>query len=188
MFSSKMCRVALSLVILTFVAVISTHAQDADVFFGVGTARASSTNQQVDTFGNGTLYPTPEMKGTFGTFGANYMVRPHLGMGAEYSLKFTQSPYAGLKYRPYFYDFNAVYIPTRKSNRIVPELQAGLGGAKLNFYYNSQFCSVFAGCKTSNTFLESSNHFQLHMGGGIRQDLEVVSVVRNTRMGWCIFL
>lgn len=168
MFGLKARRVVLNILVLTFGAVISAHAQGADVFFGVGTARASSTNQQIDTFGNGTLYPTPEMKGAFGSFGANYMVRPYLGVGAEYSFKFTQSPYAGLNYRPYFYDFNAVYIPTRNSNRIVPELQGGLGGAKLNFYYNSQFCSAFAGCKTSNIFLESSNHFQLHLGGGIR--------------------
>jgi hypothetical protein len=41
----------------------------------------------------------------------------------------------------------------------VPEFQAGLGGVNLKFYYSQQYCDIFAGCSTSNSYLESSNHF-----------------------------
>jgi hypothetical protein len=50
----------------------------------------------------------------------------------------------------------------------VPEFQAGLGGANLRFYQNQSFCDSFGGCSTSNSYLESSNHFQLHFSGGVR--------------------
>jgi hypothetical protein len=144
------------------------YAQNPSVYFGLGTARASSSNQLINTYGTGTLYPTPKLTGLFGTFGGDVMFRPYLGVGAEFSSRFRQGPYAGLKYRPTFYDFNVILQPAPKAARIVPELQAGLGGAKLSFYYSQQFCSIFVGCQTSNAFLSSSSHFQLHAAGGLR--------------------
>lgn len=168
MLNLKFYRILLAIFIITVAGTISAHAQSADVFFGVGTATDSSSNQQIDTFGDGNLYSTPKMTGAFGTFGADFMFRPHFGVGGESTFRFSQGSYAGLNYRPNFYDFNAIFLPLANSNRIVPEFQAGLGGAKLNFYYNQQFCDAFAGCSTSNTYLESSNHFQLHFAGGLR--------------------
>jgi hypothetical protein len=38
----------------------------------------------------------------------------------------------------------------------------------LKFYYPNSYCDMFVGCSTSNTFLESSNHFQTHLEAGIR--------------------
>jgi hypothetical protein len=154
--------------VLLFGGVRRASAQSGDVFFGMGTATDSSNGQQINTFGDGTLYNTPKMTGLFGTFGADYMFRPHLGVGADATFRFGQGDYAGLNYRPTFYDFDAVYQPTSSSSRIVPDFKAGLGVAKLSFYYSQQFCDVFAGCSTSNQFIESSNHFQLHVGGGVK--------------------
>lgn len=144
------------------------NAQTASAYFGLGTATNSSSGRGIDTFGNGTIFNTPKMGGLFGTIGADFMFRPHLGIGAETSFRFAQGDYAGLKYRPTFYDFNAIWQPVSGRSPIVPEFQAGLGGANLKFYYSQQFCNIFAGCSTSNVYLESSNHFQFHFSGGVR--------------------
>jgi hypothetical protein len=146
------------------------HAQSGlDVFFGVGTMTNSSSGQSIDTFGTGNPYTTPSLGGAFGKVGADYMVTPHFGIGAETDFRFSQASYTGLTYRPMFYDFNAIWAPTGHSNKhIVPEIEAGIGGAKLSFYYPSSYCDQFAGCSSSNTFLESSNHFQVHLAAGLR--------------------
>jgi hypothetical protein len=96
------------------------------------------------------------------------MLTPHFGIGGESDFGFSQRDYAGLNYRPVFYDFNAIYTPVRTLKRIVPQFQAGLGAVSLKFYYPQQYCDAFAGCSTNSTYLESSNHFQLHLAGGVR--------------------
>lgn len=144
------------------------HAQGVDAYFGVGTSRVSSSNQQVDTFGDGVLYGTPSMSGTFGKAGADFFINKWLGVGGETDFRFSQANYAGLKYRPTFYDFNAVIHPPLHTHRIVPELQAGLGGVNLRFYYPQSYCDAFAGCSSSNSYIESSNHLQMHLSAGVR--------------------
>ena len=153
--------------ILLFGSANLANAQSGDVYFNIGTATAKSSGQSIDTFGDGNLFTTPKMDGVFGGFGGSYMLKPMLGVGFEYFSKFTQADYAGLNYRPRFYDFNAIWMPIPNSHKVVPEFQAGVGAAHLSFYYNQQFCDVFAGCSTSNSFLESSNHFQTHLGAGV---------------------
>jgi hypothetical protein len=147
------------------------HAQAGpDVFFGVGTMTDGSSKTLIDTFGTGNPFTSPSLGGTFGKAGADIMITPYLGVGGEADFRLSQGAYAGLGYRPTFYDFNAIFAPTaRKFKRVVPELQAGIGGVNLKFYAPSAtFCDQFAGCSSSNTFLESSNHFQFHLAGGIR--------------------
>ena len=141
---------------------------DFDVHFGVGTAQASSSGQAIDTFNTGNYLSTPKLVGTFGKVGADIMLTPHFGIGGQADLRFSQGSYAGLNYRPVFYDFNAIYAPLRADKRIVPEFQGGLGAVSLKFYYPQQYCDAFAGCSSSNTYLESSNHFQVHMAAGVR--------------------
>ena len=140
-----------------------------DVFIGAGTAIDSSSNQLVDTYGTGNPFTTPKLGGTFGKFGSDVMFSPHFGVNGEADFRLSQGSYAGLNYRPTFYDFNGLYAPLGgKSRRIVPEIQAGLGGANLKFYYPQSYCDAFAGCSSSNNFLESSNHLQVHLAAGIR--------------------
>jgi outer membrane protein W len=142
---------------------------NVDVFFGLGTAQASSSGQSIDTFGTGNYVNTPHLGGTFGKIGADLMLTPHFGVGGETDLRFSQSNYAGLNYRPVFYDFNAIYAPVKSFKRIVPQFQAGLGVVNLKFYYpQQQVCDPFAGCSSSNAYLESSNHFQVHVAAGLR--------------------
>ena len=146
------------------------HAQSGlDVFFGAGTMTAPSSGQSIDTFGTGTPFRTPGLGGAFGKVGADFMIKPRFGIGAETDFRFSQGSYAGLTYRPTFYDFNAIWLPTGQvERRVVPELEGGLGGARLSFSFPTSSCNQFTGCSTSSTFLDSSNHFQVHMAAGVR--------------------
>ncbi len=148
----------------------AAYAQNVDVFFGVGTASAPTSNTSIDPFGTGTAYTTPRIGGTFGKAGVDYFFRPQFGISAETDFRFSQGAYAGLSYRPTFYDFNGVWRPLagRHRGRVQPIIQAGVGGMNLKFYENSTACDVLAGCSSSNQFLESSNHFQVHMAAGLR--------------------
>ena len=166
MLNLKIDRVLPVMVILMFGVMKFAKAQTGDVYFGGGTATDGSTNQTIDTFGDGTLYPTPKLGGAFGKFGAGYMFKPTLGLGGEYSFRFTQGPYAGLNYRPKFYDFNAIWMPISSSKQVVPEFQAGIGGATLSYYFPQQCISGIA-C-SSSTYLVSSSHFQTHLSAGLR--------------------
>jgi len=150
-------------VVLVFGTVKTASAQGGDVYFNMGTATDKSSNQLIDTFGDGNLYPTPKMTGFFGGFGGSFMFKPTIGFGAEYYARFSQGGYAGLNYRPKFYDFNAIWKPLPNA-KVVPEFQAGIGGASLSFYYPQQ-CNAFA-C-SSNSQVASSRHFQTHLGAGV---------------------
>jgi outer membrane protein W len=161
-----------NLLAICFTLALTATAADAqtglDGYFGVGTAQVGSSGGSIDTFGTGTPFSTPGMHGTFGKAGGDFMVTPHLGIGAEMDFRFSQGAYAGLTYRPMFYDVNAIYTPVKSTRRVVPEFQGGLGGVNLKFYYPSQYCNAFTGCSSNNTYLQSSNHFQVHMGAGVR--------------------
>jgi len=155
---------------------VLAHAQNGlDVYFGVGTATASSNGTSIDTFNTGNVgpantagyYNTPKLTGAFGKVGADLMFTPHFGAGGEADWRFTQGDYAGLNYRPIFYDFYGIWEPVTRVKRVVPQFVGGLGAVNLRFFYPSSYCDAFAGCSNSNTYLESSNHFQVKLGFGV---------------------
>jgi hypothetical protein len=166
----KLIRVAIPMVMFSLALVLPASAQaGVDVFAGVGTTILDSSGQSIDTFNTGSPFTTPRMGGTFGKFGGDFMVTPHFGLGAETDFRFSQGAYAGLNYRPLFYDFNGIWLPTaHRLKRVVPELQAGLGGVNLKFYFPQSSCNSFTGCSSSNSFIDSSNHFQVHLEAGVR--------------------
>jgi hypothetical protein len=94
------------------------------------------------------------------------MLWSHWGIGFRTSFR-PRTDYAGLRYRPLFYDFNTIYEPLGNSRDIVPEFAGGLGGLNLRFYEPPN-CDAFGGCSNSNTYIESSNHLQLRASAGIR--------------------
>lgn len=154
-----------------FLGTTLAHAQSGlNVYFGVGTMTDNSSHSLIDTFGTGNPFTSPSLGGSFGKAGADFMITPYLGVGGETDFRFSQAAYAGLTYRPMFYDFNAIFAPTgHRFKRIVPEFQAGLGGVNLKFYSpNQTSCDEFAGCSSSNYYVESSNHLQVHLAGGVR--------------------
>jgi Outer membrane protein beta-barrel domain len=154
--------------LVPFGAVVANAQSEVDVTLGLGTAQAPSNGQVIDPLGTGVLSPTGGMNGLFMKIGGDVMFKQTLGFGAEVSLRPSQGNYAGLGYRPTFYDFNAVYKPSFKFKRLVPEFQGGLGVANVKFYANQQFCNSLSGCSNSNTLLTGSNHFEVHFAGGLR--------------------
>ncbi len=155
-------------------SMLSNAQSGLDVYFGVGTMTNSSNGTSVDTFNTGNVgpantpgfYNTPKLTGAFGKAGADFMLTPHFGFGGEADFRFSQGDYAGLNYRPTFYDFYGIWQPFHRG-RVIPEFVGGLGAANLKYYYPSSYCDAFAGCSSSNTYLESSNHFQVRMGVGV---------------------
>lgn len=166
------------LVLLLLAGVKQANAQGVSAYFGLGSATdspatsAGCPSQQISDPFNASGPPTScvpaqSMGGVWGVFGADFMIKPHLGVNAEYSFRFAQAKYLpseGLNVRPAFYDFNAVYQPTSGDKRIVPVLEGGIGGAKLSFYVAQQAGSLF----TQSQFFVSSNHFQAHGAVGVK--------------------
>lgn len=152
-------------VVLVFGTVRTAKAQSGEVYFNLGTATDKSNGRTIDTFQDGNLFTTPKMTGLFGGFGGSFMLKPTIGFGAEYFARFSQGSYAGLNYRPKFYDFNAVFKPLPNVKKVAPEFQAGIGGASLSFYLPPQ-CNSISGCSNSS-LIASSRHFQVHLGAGM---------------------
>lgn len=161
----KIFRTCMPLLIGLSLAAGAYAQSNLDVFFGVGTARDSSNGVNPNPFTNGT-FTGPEMSGTFGKVGADILLEHGFGFGGETDFRFGQTSYGPVNYHPLFWDFNGIWAPGK--GRIQPELEAGLGGANLKFYYPASYCDAFAGCSSANQYLESSNHFQTHLGAGIR--------------------
>ncbi len=112
----------------------------------------------------------PTIGGVFGVIGADFMITPRLGFNGEYSFRFAQANYlpnAGLKARPGFYDFNAVYEPITGEGRIVPVVEGGIGGSRLSLYFNQSAC-VTGACSSSSQVVATSNHFQVHAAVGVK--------------------
>jgi hypothetical protein len=165
------------LVILLFGAATGARAQSVSVDLGFGTAADTSNGQCISTFGetSGTCFSpsagafgatSSKMTGLFGTFGANFMLNSKLGVGGEYSFRWSQGSYGDVNYRPAFYDFNAIYHPMGGEKKIVPEIEGGLGGVDLKFYAPTE-CDALTCSSGSQNYLESSNHFQLHAAAGV---------------------
>jgi hypothetical protein len=137
-----------------------------NVYFGLGTATDSSNGQAISPLGLGT-YNTPKMTGLFDNAGGSIMITPQFGAGAEINWRTSQGDYAGVNYRPIFYDFNGIWQPAR-SRHFVPEFQAGIGGVAVHFNANTQNCDALVGCSTVSLGSESSSHFQVHMSAAVR--------------------
>ena len=153
-------------VLLCLGTVVANAQSGVDAFFGIGTAQDSASGQSIDAFGTGTFIRSPSLGGVFGKVGADLMFSNHFGVGGEADFRFQQAGYSGLNYRPAFYDFYGIWEPIR-GHRVTPQIDLGLGAANIKFYYPSSYCDQFAGCSSSNSYIESSNHFQVHAGLGL---------------------
>jgi len=152
------------------------NAQGVSSYFGAGSAydtAATSPGCQPKFILDGVTgncEAAPKMTGTFGVFGADFMINPHIGVNGEYAFRFAQASYlptGGLNARPAFYDFNAIYEPL-PFKRVVPVLMGGIGGAKVSLYFNQQFCATTNICANQSGFFASANHFQVHGGFGVK--------------------
>lgn len=142
-------------------------AQNVNVYFGVGTANDTSSNQQIDTFSTGTPYTTPKLGGSFLDAGASAMFTKHFGVGGDVSWRATHAAYTGLNLMPLFYDIDGIWQPM-KTKRFEPEIHAGLGGMKLDYTYSQTECNPLSGCATASQGVASSAHFQGHFAAAAR--------------------
>jgi hypothetical protein len=156
-------------VVVSLLAYITfASAQTASAYFAGGTAIESSAGP-VNTLGAGTLYESPRMGGLFGTIGGDFKLSRRFGVGAEMSFRKDRGAYAGLEYRPVFYDINVVYKPLSIARRFTPEIQAGYGRANLKLYYTPQICyQLPQGCLGTNAEASSTSDYQLHLALGLR--------------------
>jgi len=159
-------RTLLHTFVLMFALLVSAQvarAQEVSAYLGLGSAYVSSNASQIDTFGDGTLHKTPNLNGVFANLGASVFINKHVGIGAELAWKPSQTDYAGLLYRPSFYNFDAIYRLGRTTKRLgSPELRAGIGGARLRFNFDDPTtCDQVPGCP-------DSTHFQVHLGAATR--------------------
>lgn len=146
---------------------VRAQSPQVNLYVGLGTATDGSNGQTINTFGTGDYLATPKLTGLFATVGGGFMLTPHFGAGAEINWRAGSGDYAGLNYRPIFYDFNGIWQPL-KTKRFVPEIQAGLGGVAVRYTENTSECDQFAGCQTVNLGSESSDHFQVHFSVAAR--------------------
>jgi hypothetical protein len=175
-------RIIPFLFLLLLANVKQAGAQGASAYFGVGSAwdtKGTTTNvtppcpsgNLFDDF-TGACERGPIINGTFGVFGVDYMFKPHFGVNGEYAFRFAQAPFlpnAGLNMRPEFYDFNAVWEPISGSDkRIVPVLEAGLGGARVALYFTQQCSIAGVNCTSSTPAGFNANHFQVHAAAGVK--------------------
>lgn len=160
-------RLRLSTVAILCVGVVipvqTVRAQEVAAYLGLGSAYASSNGNQIDTFGDGTLYKSPHLVGLFAELGASVFFNKHVGVGAELSWRPSEGDYAGLLYRPSFASFDAIYRPSKGSTkRFSPELRAGIGWARVRYDFGDQAsCDQVPGCP-------DTTHFQVHLGAATR--------------------
>jgi hypothetical protein len=150
-------------VVLILLGLGLSKAQEVDVYAGVGTARASSNGQQIDTFGDNTPHATPGMGGTFPNFGINVFLNKQWGVGWTAAWKASSTDYAGLSYHATFHTFDGIFQPTGiRTKRLAPELRAGIGVSSVHFQFDDQqACDQVPGCPGSHFFLA-------HAAGAIR--------------------
>ena len=152
------------------------HGQGVSPYFGLGTGTNSAgtstgcpPGRLFDSF-NEACEPSPTIGGLFGIFGVDFMILPHLGVNGEYAFRFAQAnylPLAGLKFRPAFYDFNAVWEPFSFFERIVPVVEGGFGDARIALY-QTRTVSVTGITSTTTSGAGAANHFQEHFAVGVK--------------------
>jgi hypothetical protein len=163
----KAIRLSLAVALMFLFSTALVSAQRLDLYFGMGTAR---TSPQAATDSLGNPVTAPSLGGVFGTVGGGVFLKPTFGVGAQVSWRFAKADFptlgTTLGYRPVFYDFNGIWTPM-STKRVVPEFQAGFGGASLRLYDpTQQYYDYNTGRYTS--FIGSSNHLQLHVAAGLR--------------------
>jgi hypothetical protein len=139
------------------------RAQEVYAYLGFGGAYAKSNGSRIDTFGDGTLHATPSLDGVFTELGASVFVNKNWGFGAALAWRPSEGEYAGVPYRPTFYNFDGIFRPvSRTSKRFAPEFRAGIGAAKVHYDPNDPTnCDQIPGCP-------DSAHFQAHLAVAAR--------------------
>jgi hypothetical protein len=139
----------------------AAEAQKMDFAFGVSTVNAPGANSV--SLSDTNHSPVSLTGGAYPGFSGDVLFFHNAGIGAEIFWKASQADYAGqgFNYRPLFWDVNAVYAPKLASHAYL-ELVGGIGALSTRFYTGTT-CGIYS---CSN--YQSSNHFNVDFGGGIK--------------------
>lgn len=138
---------------------IAAAAQQGDVALAFGTVTAPSSVLTSTTYTQGLG------GGNYLGFNGDFLFKGHLGFQAEVNWRTSQALYGGqTPYRPIFYDFNAIYV-RRFSKFVGAEALGGIGALSSRFYGAAYAgCDLYGNCSN----YQSSNHFLVDAGGGVR--------------------
>jgi hypothetical protein len=152
---------------ILFMASSFASAQQGDAYFGFGTITSPGASSCGFTASSSTGYACPETGGLYPNLGADVIFHKRFGVGFDVAWRGTQGAYNGQDdgqpFRPILFDFNGVYQP-RISKKVGLDLAAGVGFQSTRFYSYSETtgCVYFGAC------YNSSDHFLVDVGGGIR--------------------
>jgi hypothetical protein len=151
----------------TLLAVISglfflasfAQAQQGDAMFGLGTIMSSGSCSNLTGI-------CPEKGGLYPNVSADVIFHNRLGFNFETTWKATQGAYGGSggqPFRPIILDFNGMYQP-KLGKKFGLDLMGGVGLQSTRFYgYEATTsCQYFGAC------YDSSHHFLVDVGGGLR--------------------
>ena len=139
-------------------------AQQGDAMLGFGTVMSPGAPACGAASSN--AFTCPEKGGLYTNLGADVIFHKRLGFGFDATWKTTQGAYGGSggqPFRPILFDFNGVYQP-KLGKKVGADLMAGIGWQTTRFYgYTpTSGCVYFGAC------YQSSNHFLVDVGAGIR--------------------
>ena len=141
----------------TFLASLA-HAQQIDVGAGAYTLSAPSASA---AFGD--HEPQSLDAGVYPVFSADYLFHKRIGVQGEFSWNWSKPIYApdfvNLPYKPFYYDFNAIYVSPLTKHHLGFELLGGVGVQNTRFYVSA--------CSGSSCF-GTTNHLMIEGGGGIK--------------------
>ena len=149
---------AISCFVLLLMFAAPALAQQLDVAVGVSTLTAPSASEA-----SGNHFPQSLTGGAFPTASFDALLFKNFGVQGEFAWRASRGNWMDVQpYRPFFYDFNAMYQP-RLAYHTYLELLAGLGAQSTRFYQPTQVCDFYT-CRNYITI----NHFMGHFGAGIK--------------------
>jgi outer membrane protein with beta-barrel domain len=145
-----------------FVLANLASAQQADAMLGFGTV----VSPGAPSCGASVKFTCPEKGGLYINFGADVIFHRRMGFGFDAAWKGGQGAYGGKggqPFRPILFDLNGVYQP-RLNKKVGADLMAGIGWQSTRFYgyQPTSSCVYFGAC------YQSSNHFLVDLGAGVR--------------------
>lgn len=153
----KLALVATVFAILAFAGVAS--AQQGDAWLGFGTVTQSGS---CDVF----TFLCPEKGGLYPNIGADVIFHKRFGAAFDIAWRGGQGAYGGTggqPYRPILWAFNGIYQP-KLSKKVGLDILGGIGFQSTRYYGYTPTtgCVYFGAC------YQSSNHFLVDAGAGVR--------------------
>lgn len=151
-------RLALILAILALAFAPTARAQQIDVAVG-----GASIYAPAGSLATGNHEPQSLDGGAYPTASADWLFHKRIGVQAELAWRWNNGTYLpgyiNLPYRPFFYDFNAIYASQILPHHLAFEVLGGAGVQTTRFYVQ--------GCNGSSCY-GTSNHLMGDVGGGIK--------------------